>query len=144
MIMKKLTTIALLCLFVITNVFAQKERLKTRSGSKESAGTISCVFPRIFVGERLVITGDELRRAGNTSVINSLKNIDPSFMVVENLENGSDPNMVPEIQFYGQTGLSNVQPLFIINGFKVPLRRVMNLDLNMIDHVVLIKSAVGK
>lgn len=85
----------------------KKERLKTRSGSKESAGTISCVFPRIFVGERLVITGDELRRAGNTSVINSLKNIDPSFMVVENLENGSDPNMVPEIQFYGQTGLSN-------------------------------------
>ena len=45
---------------------------------------------------------------GNGNVLSSLKNIDPSFLMVENLEVGSNPNAIPDFQMRGQTGFTEV------------------------------------
>ena len=64
----------------------------------------------------------ELYTVGNGYVLSSLKNIDPSFLMVENLECCSNPNAIPDFQMRGQTGFTEVaseyqenpnQPLFI-------------------------------
>ena len=51
-----------------------------------------------YTGSVTTIKGDELKTVGNGNVLSSLKNIDPSFLMVENLEVGSNPNAIPDFQ----------------------------------------------
>ena len=83
-----------------------------------------------YTGSVTTIKGDELKTVGNGNVLSSLKNIDPSFLMVENLEVGSNPNAIPDFQMRGQTGFTEVaseyqenpnQPLFILDGFETTL-----------------------
>ena len=106
-----------------------------------------------YTGAIASVKGEELRRVGNANVIASLKTIDPAFMVVENLAAGSNPNALPEIQLRGQTGLSSVgseyqnnpnQPLFILDGFETTLTKVLDLDVNLVESVTLLKDATAK
>lgn len=106
-----------------------------------------------YTGAVRTIKGEELRTLGNGNVLNSLKNIDPSFMMVENLAAGSDPNALPEFQMRGQTGFTEVtseyrenpnQPLFILNGFEATLTKILDLDMNLVESVTLLKDATAK
>jgi TonB-linked SusC/RagA family outer membrane protein len=106
-----------------------------------------------YTGAIVTVKGEELKRVGNANLIASLKNIDPSFMIVENLQAGSNPNALPEIQMRGQTGLSHVgseyqdspnQPLFILDGFEATLTKVLDLDMNLVASVTLLKDATAK
>ena len=58
-----------------------------------------------FTGSAVTFKQEDLKRVGNQNVIASLRNLDPSFIVAENLEYGSDPNQLPEITMRGQTTL---------------------------------------
>lgn len=51
-----------------------------------------------FTGSATVYNKEELRMVGNTNVLNSLKNLDPSFHFAENLAVGSNPNALPDIK----------------------------------------------
>ena len=73
--------------------------------------------------------------------------MDPSFMVTESVDFGSDPNRMPDIQIRGASSLPNVkgeyrsnpnQPLFILDGFEATAEKVFDLDMNRggIGHVV--------
>ncbi|MDR1414545.1 MAG: SusC/RagA family TonB-linked outer membrane protein [Odoribacteraceae bacterium] len=106
-----------------------------------------------YTGAVSVVTGEELRRVGNSNLVSVLKNVDPSFTVVENLQAGSNPNAEPEIQMRGQTGLSHVgndyrsnpnQPLFILDGFEATLTKILDLDMNLVESVTLLKDATAK
>ncbi|MDR1274585.1 MAG: SusC/RagA family TonB-linked outer membrane protein, partial [Odoribacteraceae bacterium] len=106
-----------------------------------------------YTGAIVTVTGEELKRVGNANILSSLKNVDPSFMVVENLQAGSNPNALPEIQLRGQTGLSHVgneyqnspnQPLFILDGFEATLTKILDLDMNLVASVTLLKDATAK
>ncbi|MDR0766120.1 MAG: SusC/RagA family TonB-linked outer membrane protein, partial [Odoribacteraceae bacterium] len=106
-----------------------------------------------YTGAIASVKGDELRRVGNANLVASLKNIDPAFMIVENLQAGSDPNALPEIQMRGQTGLSTIgseyqsnpnQPLFILDGFEATLTKILDLDINLVESVTLLKDATAK
>ncbi|MDR1273590.1 MAG: SusC/RagA family TonB-linked outer membrane protein [Odoribacteraceae bacterium] len=106
-----------------------------------------------YTGTIVTVTGEELKRVGNANILSSLKNVDPSFMVVENLQAGSNPNALPEIQLRGQTGLSHVgneyqnspnQPLFILDGFEATLTKILDLDMNLVASVTLLKDATAK
>lgn len=106
-----------------------------------------------YTGSVVSIKSEELKRVGNANLINSLKSLDPSFMVVENLQAGSNPNALPDIQMRGQTGLSNIgneyqhsanQPLFILDGFETTLTKILDLDMNMVESVTLLKDATAK
>ena len=86
-----------------------------------------------FTGSALTIKGEELKRVGNQNIFQSLKNLDPTIYVMDNLEMGSDPNTLPDMMMRGRTGVeqtatvSNLkgnydnkpnQPLFILDGFE--------------------------
>ena len=105
-----------------------------------------------YTGAVTNIKGEDLIKAGNTNIIASLKNIDPSFMVVDNLSAGSNPNATPTIQMRGQTGFSDItseqnnpnQPLFILDGFETTLTKILDLDINQVQSVTLLKDATAK
>ncbi len=106
-----------------------------------------------YTGAVSTIKGEQLRTMGNANILASLKNLDPSFMLVENLAAGSDPNALPDFQMRGQTGFAEVtseyqenpnQPLFILNGFETTLTKVLDLDMNLVESVTLLKDATAK
>jgi TonB-linked outer membrane protein, SusC/RagA family/TonB-dependent outer membrane receptor, SusC/RagA subfamily, signature region len=90
---------------------------------------------------------------GNQNVIQNIKNIDPSFKVFDNINFGSDPNKMPDIQMRGQQSIPDIkgtyngnpnQPLFILDGFESDISTIFDLDLNRIETVVLLKDAAAK
>ena len=106
-----------------------------------------------YTGSVSTVKGEALRAVGNGNILSSLKNIDPSFLMVENLEAGSDPNALPDFQMRGQTGFAEVaseyqenpnQPLFILDGFETTLTKILDLDMNLVESVTLLKDATAK
>lgn len=106
-----------------------------------------------FTGAAVVYNKDELRLVGNTNILNSLKNLDPSFHFAENLTVGSDPNSLPDISLRGQSGFPDLkgeyqtnpnQPLFIVDGFETSLTKVIDMDMNRIENVTILKDAAAK
>lgn len=124
--------------------------------SKLNDVVVTGIFSRrteSFTGSAQTYTRDELLKVGAANVLQSLKNIDPSFNIRENLEVGSNPNALPSIQLRGQSGFPDLrgeyqidpnQPLFILDGFEVPLTRVIDLDMNRVESVTLLKDASAK
>jgi TonB-linked SusC/RagA family outer membrane protein len=109
-----------------------------------------------YTGAVTTITSEELRRASNTNLLAQIANVDPSFHVLENNVYGSDPNRLPDIQVRGSTSLSvgmrELQedsqdasvanlPLFIVDGFEVELRQVLDMDPSLAESVTLLKDA---
>lgn len=106
-----------------------------------------------FTGAVTTVKGEELQRVGNSNVLQSLKNIDPSFMQIENLSAGSNPNAMPDYQMRGASTISSVQgeyassanqPLFILDGFETELTKIMDLDMNQVESVTTLKDATAK
>lgn len=106
-----------------------------------------------FTGSATVITKEKLLSSGNKNLLQNLRNIDPSFKIVENLNYGSDPNRMPEIQMRGEQSIPDIkgsydgnpnQPLFILDGFEADVSTVFDLDMNRIQTVVLLKDAAAK
>lgn len=106
-----------------------------------------------FTGAVTTVKGEELKRVGNSNVLQSLKNIDPSFMQIENLSAGSNPNALPDYQMRGASTISSVQgeyassanqPLFILDGFETELSKIMDLDMNQVESVTTLKDATAK
>lgn len=107
-----------------------------------------------FTGATSTFTGDELKVVGNQNIIQSLKTLDPSFIVVDNNAAGSDPNHAASIQIRGTTSLATTAltdrfnsdpnlPLFILDGFAVPLQVVNDLDMNRVASVTILKDAAS-
>lgn len=106
-----------------------------------------------YTGSTVTMTQDDLRRVGNTNLIQSIKNLDPSFEIVENLSAGSNPNALPNIQLRGQSGLPDLKgeyesnpnlPLFILDGFEADLTKIIDMDMNRVASVTLLKDAAAK
>lgn len=111
-----------------------------------------------FTGSAKTITGKELERVGNSNLFQSLKNLDPSLNIMDNLEFGSDPNRMPTMQLRGTStfpveGNSDLrsnyqddpnQPLFILDGFEVSTTKVFDLDMNRVQSVTILKDAAAK
>ncbi|MDR2413762.1 MAG: SusC/RagA family TonB-linked outer membrane protein, partial [Odoribacteraceae bacterium] len=107
-----------------------------------------------YTGAVTTVTAKELQRAGNRSLLSSLRNIDPSFNIVENIEFGSDPNRLPDITIRGSSSLDVTMndlksdsrneanlPLFILDGFEISLKRMNDLDQNIVESITLLKDA---
>ena len=96
---------------------------------------------------------EDLAKAGNTNVIQSLQLLEPSFFQVTNLAAGSNPNVMPTLELNGTSNFPDVtgqytgnpnQPLFILNGFESSLQTVLDLDINLIRSVTVLKDASAK
>lgn len=110
-----------------------------------------------FTGAVTTIKQDEMKRVGNSNLMQALKNIDPSIMFFDNMEFGSDPNKMPEMVMRGKSSLnigdtdlrSSYQndpnsPLFVLDGFEVSLQKVMDLDMNRVETMTILKDASAK
>lgn len=106
-----------------------------------------------YTGAVTTIKADALQRVGNANILQSLKNIDPSFQILENNDFGSDPNKMPEIQMRGASSFTDMkdkyqtnpnQPLFIVDGFEQSIEKVMDMDMNRVASITLLKDATAK
>lgn len=107
-----------------------------------------------FTGAVSSFSGAELKRVGNQNVIQSLRALDPSFIQIENNSMGSNPNVLPTLELRGQTSVSSStlrdqfsedpnQPLFILDGFESNLRTIIDLDMNIIESISILKDAAS-
>ncbi len=109
-----------------------------------------------FTGNAAVYKGDDLKAVGRQSILKSLSILDPTVSIVENTTMGSDPNTMPKIRFRGESsfqgfenidksGLSNDpnQPLFILDGYQTTLATIMDLDMNRVESVTVLKDAAA-
>lgn len=107
-----------------------------------------------FTGATSSFSGTELKQVSNQNVISALRSLDPSFVQIENNSMGSNPNALPKIELRGQTSISTNsirdefsadpnQPLFILDGFETNLRTIVDLDMNIIQSVTILKDAAS-
>ena len=106
-----------------------------------------------YTGAVTTVKGEDLQKVGNANVLQSLKNIDPSFLQIENLVAGSNPNALPDFQMRGASTIASVQgeyassanqPLFILDGFETELTKILDLDMNQVESVTTLKDATAK
>lgn len=153
----------------ISAVGYSKETVKVSSGTainvvlKQSVATgetvvITGMFrknEKSFTGASTTVTAKELAEFGNRNLITSLRNIDPSFNIIESNSFGSDPNRLPEIQIRGNSSIPNINqlqdetrvglntPLIIIDGFQTSLQKMYDLNENEVESITLLKDAAA-
>ena len=59
-----------------------------------------------FTGSVQSMTSEDIKRVSNSNVVESLKNLDPSLLVLDNLEAGSNPNAMASMQIRGASTLA--------------------------------------
>ena len=105
-----------------------------------------------FTGSSTTFKGDELKSVGAQNVLQSLKTLDPSFKIMDNSLAGSNPNKMPDVEIRGKSSVVGLkeeygsdpnQPLFILDGFETTLETVMNLNMNRVASVTLLKDAAS-
>ena len=104
-----------------------------------------------FTGSSITVSAEELQMFGNRNLITSLRNIDPGFVVIENNMAGSNPNQLPDIQIRGNSSLPNIDnlddlaglntPLVILDGFQSTLQRMLDINVNEVESVTILKDA---
>ena len=113
-----------------------------------------------FTGSYVEVKGDELRRMNPTNILKGIQFFDPSFKIIENNNTGSDPNAEPDFQIRGDQSLGsksmnsmdlmldNVSsrpntPLFVLDGFIVPMSRILDLDPERVETITVLKDAAA-
>ncbi|WP_316836605.1 SusC/RagA family TonB-linked outer membrane protein [Pedobacter nutrimenti] len=107
-----------------------------------------------FTGAAATFSGAELKAIGNNNIIASLKSLDPSFLQIDNDLKGSNPNVLPTLELRGKTTVSQLslkdqfgtdpnQPLFILDGFETTLQVIIDLDMNRVASVIILKDAAS-
>lgn len=110
-----------------------------------------------FTGSVQSMTSDDIKRVSNSNVVESLKNMDPSLVILDNLEAGSNPNAMASMQIRGASTLATEtsglksnflskanQPLFILDGFETTLEKITDMDMNRVQSITILKDASAK
>lgn len=113
-----------------------------------------------FTGSSVSMKAEDLKRVGNQNVFQSLKSLDPSLMIFDNMEFGSDPNKNPKMTLRGSSsidmsGVDDVDikgtyandpnaPLFILDGFEASVEKIMDLDMDRVASLTILKDASAK
>ena len=107
-----------------------------------------------YTGAVTTITNKELKIFKGANMLQTLRNIDPAFNIVQNNAIGSDPNKLPEINLRGTSSLpksvnelnQGIQaqlnaPLIIMDGFEISLQKLMDFNDEDIESVNILKDA---
>ena len=133
----------------------QLEVLLEAESSKMDEVVVTGVYTRkkeSFTGSSQTYKAEELKSVGNQNLIQSLKVLDPAFAVLESNEFGSDPNRLPDLEIRGKSSIVGLkeqfgedpnQPLFILDGFETTLRTIMDLSMDRIASVTILKDAAS-
>ena len=114
-----------------------------------------------FTGNYVEVKGDALRQMSPTNILKGLQFFDPSFKIIENNKTGSDPNAEPDFQIRGDQSLGSTSslnsmdlmldnvssrpntPLFVLDGFIVPMSRILDLDPERVENITILKDAAA-
>lgn len=105
-----------------------------------------------FTGSSQTYTANDLKMVGNQNLLQSLKTLDPAFNILESKEYGSDPNHLPDIEIRGKSSIVGLkeeygqdpnQPLFILDGFETTLQVIMDLNMDRVASVTILKDAAS-
>lgn len=114
-----------------------------------------------FTGNFVSVKGEDLRKLSPNDLLKGLQFFDPSFKIVENNRTGSDPNAQPDFIMRGDQSLGNRkdlgtmdllldnvstkpnQPLFVLDGFIVSIRRILELDPERVENITILKDAAA-
>jgi TonB-linked SusC/RagA family outer membrane protein len=103
-----------------------------------------------YTGAAKTISGAELKKVSSNNVFAAVSALDPAFRIVPNNIAGGNINRLPDIQMRGSNSFPNLSgelsanpnaPLFILDGFEVSLQRIVDLDMNLISSITLLKDA---
>ena len=100
-----------------------------------------------YSGSSFVIDKAQLTQQVNTNLLDLIARNTPGFELTDNLKQGSNPNVVPEMLLRGRSGFvegNNTNlPLFILDGVEVDIGVVFNLRTNAIEKVSILKDAAA-
>ena len=108
-----------------------------------------------FTGTANTYSAEELKQVNPVNLLSALSILDPSFKMVENNLDGSNPNVIPEFQIRGGSsmpGASDIKstfvgnpnmPTFILDGFEVTAEKVFDLDPMRIESMTILKDAAA-
>ncbi len=105
-----------------------------------------------FTGAVSTIDSKQLKSFKGKNLITTLKNIDPTFNVLENNQFGGDPNHLASVQIRGTSSLPTVEdlknetrvdintPLVILDGFEISLSRMQDMNDEDIESITILKD----
>lgn len=96
-----------------------------------------------FTGSQTTVTREQLTQVGTKNVLASIQAFVPGMQIIDNNQMGSDPNNRPELNIRGRAsfeGAANL-PIFIVDGSRVPLDYIYDMDMNDIETVTVLKDA---
>ena len=111
-----------------------------------------------YTGSAVTVSGDDLKLNNPTNVLKAISAFDPSVRIGDNNLTGSDPNALPKLTVRGSTALPSVdgsivdrnnlsstynQPAFMLDGFPATLQQIVDLDINRIATVTILKDATA-
>lgn len=105
-----------------------------------------------FTGSAATYTPADLKLTGARNALEGLKTLDPAFAILDDNEYGSDPNRLPNMEIRGKSSMLGVrdqlevdpnQPLFILDGFESSISAIMDLDINRIASITILKDAAS-
>lgn len=105
-----------------------------------------------FTGSATTFKGEQLKMVSNQNILQGLRSLDPAFAIIENNQYGSDPNSLPDIEVRGKSSIVGFketfgedpnQPLFILDGFETTLQVVMDLNMDRVASLTILKDAAS-
>ena len=105
-----------------------------------------------FTGSASTFKGEQLKMVSNQNILSGLRSLDPAFAIIENNQYGSDPNRLPDIEIRGKSSIVGFketfgedpnQPLFILDGFETTLQTVMDLSMDRVASLTILKDAAS-
>lgn len=139
-----------------TNLRIQLEETNESLGEVVVTGIVN-QSKSTFTGAAMTFNSEELNQVSNNNVLTALKSLDPSFQIPENINLGSNPNVLPDVVLRGGNTLVDISqgnvanpfnyqqapnaPLFILDGFETTLQRINDLDMNRVERVTILKDA---
>lgn len=138
-----------------------RRNITLKSDTKLDEVVVTGIYTRkaeSFTGSATTISNKDLMRVGNQNVFQSLKNLDPTLYIADNLDMGSDPNTTPTMSMRGTSSFPTTetsslksnyqnqpnQPLFILDGFDTTAETIMDMDMNRIESITILKDASAK
>ena len=103
-----------------------------------------------FTGTVSTFNADQLKTIAPQGVIKSLALLDPSVILTENVDFGSDPNKLADISINGKMNVQALsqeyetdpnQPLFILDGFESSLQAISDLNMDRVESISVLKDA---
>lgn len=100
-----------------------------------------------YTGAVTTLKGEDILAVSQTNLLQALSILTPGMRIVENNEQGSNPNHIPEIIIRGMTSVASEgeqglnRPLIILDGVEISLEQLYDLDMFDIERVDVLKDA---